>query len=177
MAAPQQAAAKTAERPVHKRGLLQQLARQLTQAQDSANGRILAGTIRKLRRHSESPTIRLLMQRASTLISADDRQPALGILDSVVEIAPEYSEGWFLRSVLLFQMNELGRALHDVGQALDLVPGHFDALRQLGVILNRLGDRRGALNAYRRARKLYPLLPGIDEAIKALSEPGDGRAI
>ncbi len=159
-----------------KDAILPKLTRQLGQATDPDNARILAGTIRKLWRYSDSPTIRLLMERAGVLISESRPVPALQILDSIVEIAPEYGEAWFQRSVLLLQMDEIGRALHDVGQTLDLNPDHFDALRQLGVILNRLGDRKGALNAYQRARRLYPLLPGIGEAIKALSEPA-GRAI
>lgn len=160
-----------------KQGFLKNLTRQLAGAKDPANANLLAGTIRKLWRETGSPTIRLLMQRATILIEAGDQAPALRILDSVVEIAPEYSEGWFLRAVLLFQMNEIGRALHDVGQALDLNSAHFDALRQLGLILNRLGDQKGALNAYRRARLIYPSLPGIEDAIKTLTDKVDGRAI
>lgn len=167
----------TADQNLQNAGLLKKLTRQLAEAKDPANAGILAGTIRKLWRDSGSPTIRLLMERATILIAENEQQPALGILNSVVEIAPDYGEGWFMRAVLLFQMNELGRAMHDVGQALDRNPSHFDALRQLGLILNRLGDQKGALNAYQRAKKLYPLLPGIQEAIKQLKTQIEGEAI
>lgn len=169
--------AETDSKQDRKTQLLAKLTRQLGAAKDGANAKILAGTIRKLWRETDSPTISLLMERVSALITASEREPAIAILDSIVEIAPEYAEGWFVRAVLLFQMNELGRALHDVGQALDLNPDHFDALRQLGLILNRLGDRNGALNAYQRAQKVYPLLPGISDAIRTLNDQIKGRAI
>ena len=166
-----------ADRDSQKAGLLKKLIRQLAEATSPANAGILAGTIRKLWRDSSSASVRLLMERAAILIAEHEQKPALGILDSIVEIAPDYGEGWFMRAVLLFQMNELGRAMHDVGQALDLNPSHFDALRQLGLILNRLGDQKGALNAYQRAEKLYPLLPGIQDAIKELKTQIEGEAI
>ena len=56
-------------------------------------------------------------------------------------------------------------------------PRHFGALVGLGLIMQELGEDKRALEIFRRAVEVYPLLPRIPERIKELSEKVEGRAI
>jgi len=166
-------AQKTSERGV----LLKALSARLKTAQDTNTAGVLADAIRKLWKASGSPTIDLLMSRASALTKTKDFEVAIDILAAVSEIAPDYAQGWYRRADALLQMGEYGRALHDVGKVLEIEPEHFDALSRLGIILKQLGDEAGALNAFKKALALYPHLPGLRQIVDELNQKINGRAI
>ncbi len=60
---------------------------------------------------------------------------------------------------------------------LALEPRHFGAYSGLGIILDRLGDKKGALEAYRRAVAIHPHLPGAAEGIKKLTREVEGERL
>jgi Flp pilus assembly protein TadD len=68
-------------------------------------------------------------------------------------------------------------ALRDLNETLQLEPRHFGALGGLALLLNELGDKEGALSAYRKVLKVYPHLPGAQEAVEQLSEEVEGQGI
>ncbi len=135
--------------------------RRLKKAPDPETAAVLAAAARTLWRRSGSDTVDVLLQRVGVLVRDGDFDRALEILDAVVEIAPEFAGGWLQRAAVLFRLRKYGVALHDVSLALQLEPDHFDALGQLGLILDALGDRKGALKAFERALQIYPFMPGI----------------
>ena len=56
-------------------------------------------------------------------------------------------------------------------------PRHFGALSGLGIILQELGDDKGALEAFRRAVAVHPHLERIPDLVKKLTEKVEGREI
>jgi len=126
---------------------------------------------------SGSDTCGLLMGRAKAAADEKDYDLAIKLLDAVIEIKPDYVEGWNRRATVYYLMNDYGHSLADIREVLAREPRHFGALAGLGLILQELGDDAHALEAYRRALAINPHLEHVDEAVKALREKVEGRNI
>jgi tetratricopeptide (TPR) repeat protein len=126
---------------------------------------------------SGSPSMDLLSERADKAIEAEDYDTALLHLNDLTRLAPDFAEGWNKRATVYFLRDEYGRSLGDIGRVLALEPRHFGAYSGLGIILDRLGDKKGALDAYRHAVALHPKLPGAAEGIRKLTREVEGERL
>jgi tetratricopeptide (TPR) repeat protein len=126
---------------------------------------------------SHSDTANLLMTRVRTAIEAKDIDLAIKLLDAIVKIKPDYVEAWNRRATLYYMKKDYGRSLADIREVLKREPRHFGALSGLGLILQDVGDDKGALEVYRRALEVYPRLQRIPDIVKTLQEKVEGRDI
>src|SRR5580704_4171380 len=126
---------------------------------------------------SGSDTADLLMSRVKAAIEAKDTRLAIQLLDSIIEIKPDYIEAWNRRATLFFAIKDYGRAMADIQEVLNREPRHFGALAGLGMILEEVGENKQALDAYRKALAVNPHMQKIPEQVKALSEKVEGRDI
>jgi tetratricopeptide (TPR) repeat protein len=126
---------------------------------------------------SGSDTANLLMTRAKTAIDAKDLDLAIKLLDSVVEIKPDYIEAWNRRATIHYMRKDFGKSMEDIRQVLIREPRHFGAISGLGMILQEFGDERRALDAFRKALVIHPHLPKIPDLVKSLTEKVEGRDI
>jgi tetratricopeptide (TPR) repeat protein len=126
---------------------------------------------------SKSDTTNLLMSRVKTAVDAKDLDLALRLLDSVIELNPDYMEGWNRRATLLYSRKEFSRSLADIRRVLALEPRHFGALTGLGLIMQELGDDKHALEAFRKALAVNPHLQRVPELVKTLVQKVEGRDI
>jgi len=126
---------------------------------------------------SGSASMDLLLQRAAKAIEAGDLDAALGFANDLVRLDPDFAEGWNQRATIHFMRGELGRSVADIQRTLALEPRHFGAIFGLGMILERTGDKKGAMLAYRRGLELHPNLPGAREAVDRLAPDVDGREL
>ncbi len=149
----------------------------LKAAPDETSAKAVEDRIWALWAASGSDTASLLMTRVKSAVDSSDTDLALKLLDVVVQIKPDYLEGWNERATLYYAKKEYGRALTDIAQVLKREPRHFGALAGLGLIMQDLGDDKRALDAYRRALAVHPHLKGIDEKVKSLTEKVEGRDI
>lgn len=152
--------------------LFERLSKPETQDWEEVQNRINA-----LWNQSGSDSMDLLSRRADRAMQAERYDVALLHLNDLVRLAPDYAEGWNKRATLYFVQGEYGRSLEDIARTLKLEPRHFGALAGLGVILDRSGDSEGALEAYRRAVRIHPNLPGAQDGIKKLEKEVDGRRL
>jgi tetratricopeptide (TPR) repeat protein len=126
---------------------------------------------------SRSDTTTLLMTRVHVAVEQKDLDLALKLLDAIVKIKPDYVEGWNRRATIYYMKKDYGRALADIREVLKREPRHFAALSGLGLILQDVGDDKGALEVYRRALAVYPRLQRIPDIVKRLKEEVEGRDI
>lgn len=126
---------------------------------------------------SGSDTANLLMARTKAAIDAKDLDLAIKLLDSIVEIKPDYVEAWNRRATIYYMKKDYVRAMADIRQVLAREPRHFGALTGLGMILNEFGEEKQALAALRKALEIHPHLQKIPDLVKTLTEKVEGRDI
>jgi len=157
--------------------LLSSLFSRLKQSESAQSARVLEEAIWKVWLRSGSPTIDLLMQQVIRSMAKGEFTRTLKLLDRIVELAPEFSEGWNKRATVLYLVGNFEASLDDIERVLELEPRHFGALSGMGLVLQRLGDKKGALNAFRRALSVHPYLPRAKEAVKTLQKEIEGQGI
>lgn len=126
---------------------------------------------------SGSASMDLLLFRATEAMDGRDFDVALTHLDDLVRLAPDFAEGWNKRATVYFLQGDYGESVADIQRTLALEPRHFGALSGLGIILDRLGDEAGALQAYRRVAEIHPNMEAAQQAIERLSPEVDGREL
>jgi tetratricopeptide (TPR) repeat protein len=126
---------------------------------------------------SGSDTCNVLMGRVKAAADDKDYDLAIKLLDAVIALKPDYTEGWNRRATVYYMMKDYGHALADIREVLAREPRHFGALSGLGLILQEIGDDKHALEAYRRALAINPHLEHIPDVVKTLTEKVEGRAI
>lgn len=158
-------------------GMLAELYAHLAKARSAEEAAPVAKTIETLWLRSGSDTIGLLMRRALKAHAEQKTELALQLLDAVVELAPDYAEGWSRRAVLYYSQDDIEHAAGDLRRALALDPNHYKALEGLAAILRESGQKKSALGAYRQLLLIYPFLPGAQEAADELRIEVEGRGI
>lgn len=152
--------------------LFEQLGRQDNQAWP-----VIQAQIWRVWRRSGSASMDLLLRRGMEKIEEKDYDTALVFLDDLVRLAPEFAEGWNQRATAHFLKGDYGRSMRDIEVVLTLEPRHFGALSGLGIILDRTGNAKGAVEAYRRALALHPNLEGAQRGVDRLKEEVDGQEL
>ena len=156
---------------------LDRLFAQLAQSRTPEDAQVVEGLIWNVWNRSGSISVDLLMDRGLEALAEGNYETALTFLDEVVDLAPGYSEGWNKRATIFFLQDDYASALNDLEATLALEPRHFGAIGGLALVLEDLGDKEGALEAYRRVLAVYPYLEGAGEAESRLTVEIEGRGI
>jgi tetratricopeptide (TPR) repeat protein len=163
--------------PAEREKMLSDLYALLATADDEDSAKAVAEAIERVWQHSGSPTIDLLMERAMRAVADNQLELAMKLLDHVVALAPDFTEGWNRRAYVFFVRNDVDRALGDLRRTLALDPNHFKALEGLAQILREIGQKKAALEAFRRLLSVHPYWPGAEQAIEELERDVDGQGI
>jgi tetratricopeptide (TPR) repeat protein len=168
-----------AQRPEHgeRTYSLDTLFEALKVAPDEASAKAIEDRIWALWMVSGSDTCNVLMSRAKMAADGRDYGLAIKLLNAVIELRPEYTEGWNRRATVYYLQKDYAHSLADIREVLAREPRHFGALSGLGAIMQEIGDDKHALAAYRRALAIDPHLEHIGEVVKTLTEKVEGRAI
>lgn len=166
-----------AETPEQQAKLLDELYARLATAPDEETAGEIATAIEQLWQHSGSATADLLVARASAALEQERRDLAMKLLNAAVELQPDYAEAWNRRAYLYYLENDLKRALGDIRRVLALEPQHFKAIEGLANILQHLGEKKAALEAYESLLKIHPKAPGVKKARDDLKTEVEGQGI
>jgi tetratricopeptide (TPR) repeat protein len=157
--------------------LLDELYAHLATAGSEEMAQLTSQAIEHIWLKSGSDTVNLLMERALKAVNEKKLDLALKLLDGVVDLAPDYAEGWNRRAYVLYTRNEFSRSLGDLRRVLALDPNHFKALDGLGQVLRELEQKRAALQVYRRLLEVHPYMSGAKSAVDELEREVEGQGI
>jgi tetratricopeptide (TPR) repeat protein len=149
----------------------------LAAADDEESAKAIADAIERVWLHSGSDTVDLLMERAMKAVGEKKLDSALTFLDRIVELAPDFTEAWNRRAYVHFLRNEVDLALGDLRRTLALDPNHFKALDGLAQILREIGQKKPALQAFKKLLDVHPYWSGAQQAVEELGREVDGQGI
>ncbi|MEM8877023.1 MAG: hypothetical protein AAGD23_04035 [Pseudomonadota bacterium] len=152
----------------------QKLLDALAQAEDVGTAQNIEHALLQAWTRSGSDTVDLLMSRAAESMERREFPVALELLTTVVEIKPDYAEGWNRRATLYYLMDEYALSVSDIRQTLSIEPRHFGALSGLGLILQSTGRKKSALVAFEEALKVHPFLESASTAAEELEPEVNG---
>jgi tetratricopeptide (TPR) repeat protein len=109
------------------------------------------------------------VQRGLAAMQARDLSTALQSFDRVVELAPDYAEGWNKRATLHWLRGAWEESVADIDRTLALEPRHFGALSGLAMIREAQGRPFEALEALEKLIHIHPHLPHLRDRIEQLS--------
>ncbi len=160
-----------------KEAMLAELYAHLAKAPDAQQAAEISKTIEGLWLHAGSDTIGVLMRRGLKAVNEQRNDLALRMFDTVVELAPDYAEGWSRRAFVYYLQNDVEHAVGDLRRALALDPNHYKALDGLARILRESGQKKSALRAYQQLLRINPYAAGAKEAENELSVEVEGQGI
>lgn len=119
---------------------------------------------------SGSDTVDLLMADAAQAMQAGLHAQAEAQYSAVIDLAPDFAEGWNRRATLRFIRGNFPGSLQDIERVLDLEPRHFGALAGRGMIHDRLDNDEEALRAFRNALLMNPHMNDVKTRLKAIEK-------
>ena len=110
-------------------------------------------------------------------VSEKNYDLAMQLLDHVVALAPDFTEGWNRRAYVHYMKSEVDQALGDLRRTLALDPNHFKALDRLAQILREIGQKKPALKAFKQLLDVHPYWSGAQDAVDELERDVEGQGI
>ena len=147
---------------------------ELNTTKDEQRGQAATAEIWQHWMKSGRDDIDMLTGQAVGFMAADVLPSARAILDKVVAQAPDYAEGWNKRATVLYMLGEHELSLADIDKVLALEPRHFGAISGIGLIKMAKGDKKGALEAYRRVLVIDPQSPTARQSVESLAKEVEG---
>jgi tetratricopeptide (TPR) repeat protein len=155
--------------------ILDDLFTRLAQTSDADEAQGIARAIERIWMRSGSDTADLLMRRAMAALGTENFTLAENLLDAVVVIDPNWSEGWDKRATTRFFADDYAGAMEDISHVLAIEPRHFGALSGMGFILEKSGLNKEALQVFRKTLEIYPQQNAIRKIVDGLTLKVDGR--
>ncbi|HIN76950.1 MAG TPA: hypothetical protein EYM96_12305 [Rhodospirillales bacterium] len=156
---------------------LNNLFERLRVTQDLAEARGIEGTIWEIWTESENANVNRAMLIGIASMHAGQLGTALNKFNEVIQLAPDFAEGWNKRATIFYLMKKFDQSVNDIAQTLKLEPRHFGALSGLGLINQAIGQNKTAIKAFEHALDLNPHLPGLKEKVTKMKKLEFGRKI
>jgi tetratricopeptide (TPR) repeat protein len=169
--------AETPPKPIPPEERLAELYARLAKASDLDEAQGIASALERQWLFTRSDTAGLIMSRALEAIQRKELPPALELLDKLVTLEPSWAEAWNKRATARFLADDYTGSMEDIGHVLALDPHHFGALMGMGMILQRSGNDKRALEIFRRVHEIYPALESAQKLIESLAPEVEGRDI
>ena len=156
---------------------LDPLFEELADADDAVDARRLEAEIWRAWLEPPDEDASLLMGGVTDAMTEGDLERALELADRLVELAPDYAEGWNKRATILFVMGDDDASVADIRETLAREPRHFGAISGLGQIFLRRGEPGAALEAFEEVLRLSPASPNARAAVEFARAARDEREI
>ena len=118
-----------------------------------------------------------LLIQGSRLMNMGELKKAYELFTKIIATEPDWSEAWNKRATVLYLMNQYQSSLDDIKITLTLEPRHFAALSGQALNYIELEKYEKAIESYKAAQKIYPLLDSAKKMIPELEELINDQAI
>ena len=102
---------------------------------------------------------------------------AYELFTKIIATEPDWSEAWNKRATVLYLMDRYQSSLDDIKITLTLEPRHFAALSGQALNYIELKQYEKAIESYKSAQKIYPLLDSAKKMIPELQDLIKDQAI
>lgn len=158
-------------------GNLDPLFRELASAEHPETAQQLEREIWRAWLDSGDEAVNRELQAGIRAMQGGELDEAIERFSEVIEMAPEFAEGWNKRATAHYLNDQLAQSMRDIQKTLSLEPRHFGAISGMGLIFLQQGDERAALEAFEEVLKIYPQAPGANKHAERLREKLKGREI
>ena len=109
-----------------------------------------------------------LYQEGVAQMNAGDLQQSIATFTRIIELKPDFAEGWNKRATLYFFIGDLRKSLADCDEVMKRNPYHFGALAGYAQIYARLEYYDRALEYSQRALKVNPNMEAVRRNVDLL---------
>jgi tetratricopeptide (TPR) repeat protein len=124
---------------------------------------------------SGSPTVDILLERATAAESAGETAMATEFLEQASDLAPQFAEPWQRRASIAYEAHDYAGAITAIQETLRREPRHFGAMAGLGLIYEELGQDEAALDAFRAALAIHPHYSAAVRGVARLAPKVEGQ--
>ena len=117
---------------------------------------------------SGDPEVDRLYQAGIEQMNAGDLEQSIATFTRIIELKPDFAEGWNKRATLYFLAGELRKSLADCDEVMKRNPYHFGALSGYALIYIRLEYYDRALEYSRRALEVNPNMDAVRRNVELL---------
>ena len=111
-----------------------------------------------------------LMERAASTIGQQHFEQAEMLCNTIIELAPEFAEGWNRRATVRYLTGDFDASIVDIDKTLKLEPRHFGALSGLGLCFLALNEFEKAADALRRTLAVHPFASGAKHNLAEIED-------
>jgi len=114
----------------------------------------------------QNPKVQNSMTNGLEAMQQQNFEKALDHFTLLIQMEPEFAEGWNKRATVLYLMGRFQESETDVLRTLELEPRHFGALSGQGLIRMALENWSGAVQSLEAGLRIHPHMPGTIRNLK-----------
>ena len=103
-------------------------------------------------------------------MSTGELETAYKIFSTIIELTPDWAEGWNKRATVLYLMGRYQESLEDIDEVLKRESRHFGALSGQGLVHIKLKNYEKAIKSYETVKKIYPSISSAKVMIPRLEK-------
>ena len=137
---------------------------------DNMQASIILADIWNIWSIAENVEIQKIFDEGNKMMDRGSLEEAITLFTQVIDLKPDFAEGWNKRATVLFLKGELEASILDIQKTLELEPRHFGALDGLAEIYLIQDDLLGAAATYKRILEIIPTSKKSQDRLKLINE-------
>ena len=144
------------------------LMEQLQEPLDYESQQEIKGAIMRIWEVSKSADLQDKINKIGYFINLRQYQGAEDFLTEIIAEQDDFLDAYYKRAIVHYYQGEIIEAEADLYRTLSLEPRHFDALKVLGLVLEKQNKLIEAKNVYAELHKILPFDESVTEKIQNL---------